>query len=239
MPVHLTGRMCEMDKILQIGKKYNIPIIEDAAQSIGSKFKKISSGNFSSVGCFSAHPLKNLNAFGDAGYITTNDKEIEKKVRLMANHGMKNRNQVTNFGYLSRLDTLQAAILNYHIKNLNKIIKQRRKNAEIYRENLDKKYVFFPKNDSKFFDTFHTFVIQVKKRNMLKKFLEEKNIGTSIHYPIPIHLQKAAYFLKFKKGNFPNAEKQSKTILSLPINQFLKKKEIIYICNIVNSFYRT
>ena len=117
MPVHLTGRMCEMDKILEVANNYSIPVIEDAAQAIGSKYKNRPAGSFGEVGCFSGHPLKNLNAFGDAGYLTTNNEEIAKKVKLLSNHGLKNRDIVENFGYVSRMDTLQAAILNYHLKN--------------------------------------------------------------------------------------------------------------------------
>ena len=237
MPVHLTGRMCDMDQISKISKKYKIPIIEDAAQSIGSKFNKIPAGSYSKIGCFSAHPLKNLNAFGDAGFITTNDSKIAKSIRTMSNHGMVNRNKVFSFGYLSRLDNLQAAILNFHIKKLHSVINQRRANASIYKKYLDTNNIYFPQEEKKFYDTYHTFVIQVKKRNSLMKHLAEKGIGTSIHYPIPIHLQKASKSLNYKQGDFPVTEKQSKLILSLPINQFLRKNEIIYICNTINNYF--
>ncbi len=237
MPVHLTGRMCDMKSIMNISKKYNIPVIEDAAQSIGSKFMKSPAGSIGHVGCFSAHPLKNLNAFGDSGYLTTNDSKIASKAKILSNHGMVKRNIVENFGYVSRMDNLQAGILNYHIKKLNRIISIRRKNARLYNNMLNKDYVFIAKTDKNTFDTYHTFVIQVNNRGQLVKYLEKKGIKTSIHYPNPIHLQPAAEFLGYKKGSFPETEQQSKRILTLPINQFIKEEEIEYIAKNINYFY--
>lgn len=238
MPVHLTGRMCSMDKIKLISKKYSIPVIEDCAQSILSKYKTKMSGSWGDVGCFSAHPLKNLNAMGDGGYLTTNNKKIYEKIKSLRTHGMnESRNNVKNFGFVSRMDNLQAAILNFRINNLKRIIKIRRNNVKLYLENLNMNKVYFPYEKKDEFNTYHTFVIQVDKRDQLRKYLREKGIDTAIHYPIPIHLQKASRYLKYSKGDFPVTEMQSKRILTLPINQFLKKKEIIYISNMVNNFF--
>ena len=240
MPVHLTGRMCDMDKIMQIGNKYKIPVIEDCAQSIMSSFKKKMSGSWGEVGCFSAHPLKNLNAIGDGGYLTTNNKNLYQKIKNLRTHGMdENRNNVKNFGYVSRMDNLQAAILNFRIKNLKKIIRIRRHNVNLYLENLDLKRVYFPFENQDQFNTYHTFVIQVDKRDQLKKFLKYKGIDTAIHYPVPIHLQRASKFLGLKNGSFPNSEEQSKKILTLPINQFLKKDEILTYANKLTDFIMT
>ena len=116
MPVHLTGRPCEMDKIMKISKKYKIPVIEDAAQSIGTKYKNKFVGTFGNVGCFSAHPLKNLNAMGDPGYLVTNNKKIAFLTKMLRNHGIEKRNNILSFGYVSRMDNLQAAILNLRFK---------------------------------------------------------------------------------------------------------------------------
>ncbi len=237
MPVHLTGRICEMDKINFISKKYNIPIIEDAAQSISSKFKNKPAGSFGRVSCFSAHPLKNLNAYGDAGYLVTNESEIYKLIKDISNHGMSDRNKIKNFGYVSRMDNIQASILNYKLKMLDKVIYKRRQNAKIYFKKLNKEKIFMPEEKSTEFNTYHTFVIQVSNRDMLKKYLEKKGIFTSIHYPIPIHLQPAAKYLGYKKKDFPETERQSKEILSLPIHENLKKIEILYICEEINNFY--
>ena len=177
---------------MRIADLHSIPVVEDAAQSIGSQYKSRPSGSIGNIGCFSAHPLKNLNAFGDAGFLTTNSKEIAEKAKLLSNHGLKTRDIVERFGFNSRMDTLQAVILNYHLDNLDNVIAKRRENASIYFETLNNKYVFFNKPRDYSFDTFHTFVIQVNERDALKNFLESKGVGTSIHYPIPIHLQPAA-----------------------------------------------
>ena len=236
MPVHLTGRICEMNEIIRISKKYGIPIVEDAAQSIGSKYHNNFSGSFGEVGCFSAHPLKNLNACGDSGFITTNNFQFYSKAKIMRNHGLANRNIVKKFAFLSRMDVLQAAILNYRIKNLDFVISKRRDNAKYYLENLDrKKYKLI--NEKKYqFNTYHTFVIQTKHRNNLIKFLKKNGIETAIHYPIPIHLQPAAKFLGYNKGSFPATEKQSKEILTLPIHQNLERTSLQKIVNCMNNF---
>ncbi len=237
MPVHLTGRMCQMDKILKIAKKHNLKIVEDAAQSIGSMYKEKKSGSYGDIGCFSAHPLKNLNAIGDSGYLTTNSKKIYDYIKILRSHGMANRNVVKNFGYVSRMDNLQAAVLNYRLNDLNNLISKRRKNAKLYFKYLNKKKMLLPTESVHEFNTYHTFVIQVSKRDKLKEYLLKNGINTAIHYPIPIHLQPAAKRLGYKKGDFKNTERQAKSILTLPINQFLKEKEIIFISKKINNFF--
>ena len=238
LPVHLTGRPVEMDKIIKISKKYNIPIIEDAAQSIGTLYKNKPTGSFGEIGCFSAHPLKNLNAVGDSGYLTTNKKNIYLKAKDLINHGMtSNRNSIKDFGFVSRMDNIQAAVLNYRLDRLKEIIDKRRKNAEFYLENLDDTKITVIKEKPYQFNTYHTFVIQVKNREKLINHLKKKGISTAVHYPIPIHLQPAAKFLNYKKGSFPIAEKQANEILTLPIHQNLKKNDLIKITKTVNSFF--
>ena len=237
MPVHLTGRVCEMNPIQKISKKYKIPIIEDAAQSIGSRYFNKQSGSFGEVGCFSAHPLKNLNACGDAGFLVTNNLEIYKKARILRNHGLENRNKVNHFGFISRMDIIQAAVLNFRLKKLNSTIKKRRANADFYFKNLDREFYFLNDEKEYQFNTYHTFVVQLDKRDKLREYLFKNNITTTIHYPIPIHLQPAAKKLGYKKGSFKMAEKQATRILTLPINQFLQEKHIIKISEKINKFY--
>ena len=236
MPVHLTGRVAEMNEILRISKKYGIPIVEDAAQSINSKYRGKKSGSFGEVGCFSAHPLKNLNACGDGGFLTTNNFSIYKKALSFRNHGLVERNIVKKFGFLSRMDVIQASILNYRLKKLNETILKRRKNAKFYFENLDRKKYFL--NDEKLyqFNTYHTFVIHVKNRNNLIKYLKNHGIGTAIHYPIPIHLQPASKYLKYQKGSFPETEKQASEILTIPIHQNLSQSNLNWIVKCLNNF---
>ncbi len=237
MPVHLTGRVCEMDKIVKIAKKYKLKIIEDSAQSIGSKFKNISAGSFGDIGCFSTHPLKNLNAIGDGGFFVTNNRNYYEKALNLRSHGIYKRNIVKRFGYVSRMDNLQAGILNFRLAKLNKVINARRKNVNFYLKYLDKKYYFFPHENKSQFNTYHTFVIQVKKRDDLAKYLLKNGVSSAIHYPVPIHLQPAAKKLGYKKGDFPMTEIQAKKIITLPINQYISEKNIKYISKLFNSFY--
>ncbi len=237
MPVHLTGRMADMQAVNEIADLHNLFVIEDAAQSIGSKVDERLSGSWGHVGCFSTHPLKNLNACGDGGFVTTNDEDVAKKIKLMRNHGMADRNTVETFGYVSRLDAIQAAILNYRIEHLDEVTLRRRANAERYRSLLNENYVLCPAENSRFFDTFHTFVIQVSRRDELQNFLLKNGVQTAIHYPVPIHLQPAAAGLGYQFGDFPKTEFQSKRILTLPINQFVTTKDVEFVADLVNEFF--
>jgi dTDP-4-amino-4,6-dideoxygalactose transaminase len=237
MPVHLTGRICDMDPIMMLAEKYNLAVVEDAAQAIGSKYKGIPSGSIGDVGCFSTHPLKNLNACGDGGFLTTNDEKICAKAKSLRNHGIAVRDSVDSFGYVSRMDNLQAAILNFRLKKLNKIIEKRRNNAQKYFDKIDTKYVYLVKEREYEYNTYHTFVIQTEKRDNLKKYLYNNGINTAIHYPIPIHLQPAAKILNYSKGDFPVTEKQADKILTLPINQSITNSQIKWIVSLVNKFF--
>ena len=240
MPVHLSGRPCKMDRITSISKKYKIPIIEDAAQAIGTKFKNKFVGTFGKVGCFSAHPLKNLNAMGDSGYLVTDNRIIAHKIKLLRDHGIKNRNDITDFGYVSRMDNFQAGILNLRLKKLKSVIAKRRSNAKLYFQNLKNiKEIKLPYEEKNQFNTFHTFIILASKRNELKRYLEKKKISTAIHYPKLIFDQKA-YTNKFKKINskhYPKSKYYVTNILTLPINEFITKNEIKKISNEIINFY--
>jgi len=241
MPVHLSGNSCDMEKISKISKKFKIPIIEDAAQAIGTKFKNKFVGTFGDVGCFSAHPLKNLNAIGDAGYLVTNNDKIAKKAKLLRNHGIEKRSKVLKFGYVSRMDNFQAGVLNLRFKKLNKIIAQRRANAELYYENLKcLKKIIFPNFQKNVFQTFHTYVLIVEKRDKLKNYLQKKGISTAIHYPKLIFDQQAykERFKPIKKENYPVSSKLVNKILTLPINQYLTKAEIKRVCEEIKKFYQ-
>jgi dTDP-4-amino-4,6-dideoxygalactose transaminase len=237
LPVHLTGRMSDMDSIMKISKKYNLTVIEDSAQAIGSKFRSKLSGSYGKVGCFSTHPLKNLNACGDGGFLTTNDPIIYEKAGFLRSHGLVSREQSNHFGYVSRMDSIQAAILNYRLTKLDHVISKRRENAQYYFDNLDSTDIKLPVEKDGEFNTYHTFVIQLEQRDKLKDYLKEKNITTAIHYPIPIHLQPAASQLGYKEGDFPITEKQSKEILTLPIHQYLTNPDLRFVVSQVNAFF--
>ena len=238
IPVHLTGRMCNMDPIMNIAEKNDLIVIEDAAQAIGSKYKNQLSGSMGHVGCFSTHPLKNLNACGDGGFITTNDEKLYNFTKSLCSHGMQKRNVVNQFGYVSRMDNLQAAILNFRLAKLDKIIEKRRSNARLYNNGINDESVFIPVESDYEFNTYHTFVIQFEKRDLLQSYLKENNIDTAIHYPIPIHLQPAAKYLGYNHGDFPIAEKQAENILTLPVNQSLSNKEINIVIEKINQFLK-
>jgi dTDP-4-amino-4,6-dideoxygalactose transaminase len=236
MPVHLTGRICDMGAITAIAGRHGLKIVEDAAQSIGSTYHGRHSGALGDVGCFSLHPLKNLNAAGDGGLLVTDDDAVATRVARLRNHGMSDRNTVVEFGYVSRLDTLQAVILRHRLARLPGVIDRRRSNAALYRQLLDRRHVFFPDERPETVDTYHTFVIQVEGRDALKARLAEAGIGTAIHYPVPIHLQPAAARLGYRAGDFPVTEAQAERILTLPVNQFVSEDDIAYVAAEVNDF---
>ena len=212
-------------------------MIEDSAQSIGSKFNNQNSGTFGDFGCFSTHPLKNLNAIGDGGFIITNNDNATEKIKKIRNHGMIDRVTVSEWGWVSRMDSLQAAILDYRLLKLQNVINQRRKNAFLYTKLLKNDNIFIPLEKIEEFNTYHTFVIQCKERDKLQMYLSNKGIKTSIHYPMPIHLQPAAKNLNYKKGDFPVTEKQANEILTLPINEFLTRQNIHDISSEILNFY--
>ena len=236
MPVHLTGRCAPMTEIMAIAEKHKLVVIEDAAQAVCAKVDKYTAGNAGHVASFSLHPLKNLNAFGDAGILTTNDDEVAKSFRLWRNHGLKNRDEIIQWGYNSRLDAVQAAVLRTRLPRLDSWIEKRRKNAQQYFQQLEG-LVQLPYEKKNEKHTYHVFVVQCDKRDELKNYLEAEGVETKIHYPIPIHMQEAARALGYKKGSLPKTELQAQRILSLPVNQYLTEDQIDYICGKIKKFY--
>lgn len=237
MVVHLTGRSCNMKSIMQIAKKYKLKVIEDCAQAFGTKYQDKYCGTYGSVGCFSTHPLKNFNAMGDGGFVVTNDLKIYKNISKLRNHGLKTRDRADSVGYNSRLDNVQAAILNFRLKTIKNLFKKRRENANFYIRHLNKKYIFCPPEKKLEFNTYHLFVIQVANRDKLQKYLLKKGIVTYVHYPVPIHQQKM-FKNKLPKVFLPVTESQSKKILSLPIHDGLTTKQLTYVVKAINDFYR-
>ena len=238
MPVHLTGRMADMTPIMELAQRHGLAVIEDAAQAIGSRYENRNSGTFGAINAFSAHPLKNLNAGGDGGFVATDDPAMAEKVKLWRNHGLADRNTVTVWGTVSRMDVLQAELLRLRLRHLDGLIERRRKNADNYRRLLADAPVFIPPCRNHEFNSFHVFVIQVDRRNELQAHLAKRGIQTAIHYPIPIHLQPAAAGLGCKKGDFPVTERQADRILSLPIHQFLSLDDQIYVADEIKAFYQ-
>ena len=237
VPVHWTGRMCDMDQLIHLSKKYNLKIIEDAAQAMGSYYKNVHAGKFSKVAAFSCHPLKNLNALGDSGFITTDDKKIYEKINLYKNHGLKSRDNVEVFGLNSRLDTLNSCVLSIRLKKLKNIIKKRNSNIKLYQKYIKTDQVRIIPKEKNQINSSVIFNIICKKRNELKKYLDKFNIQTLIYYGTPLHLQKPMIKFGYKKGDFPIAEKLCNQVLALPHNQYITKEQIKFISNKINNFY--
>lgn len=236
LPVHLTGSPSNIETISYICKKYNLKLIEDCAQSVGAEFKNKKVGSFGSSGCFSLHPLKNLNALGDAGIITTNSKRMYNWLLQARNHGHLGRDECSFWSHNMRLDTIQASFLLLKLKDLNNIIKKRRKIANIYINEL-KNIIETPTENINSKSVYHTFICKTEYRDELMKFLLKKNIETKIHYPTPIHLLKS-FNKKFKKNSFPISEKLAKKIISLPIGEYLSDSQINYTINNIKKFFK-
>ena len=237
IPVHLTGRPADMDAIMAIAKKYNLHVIEDAAQAVGAKYKNKSVGSFGTTGSFSLHPLKNLAACGDGGVITTNDDVLYSYLTKARTHGHSSRDEVDFWSFNTRIDNLQSAILNVKFNELEKWNNRRRAIASMYREALKHLPIYLPTDTADEYAVYHTFIIQSDRRDVLMQFLLQHGVDTKIHYPVPIHLQKAAAYLGYKKGDFPVTEKQCETILSLPVFPQLTDDEVNYVCEKIIEFY--
>jgi dTDP-4-amino-4,6-dideoxygalactose transaminase len=237
MPVHLAGKMANMKEIMAIAKKHQLYVIEDAAQAVGADWAGEPAGSIGDIGCFSLHPLKNLNAAGDAGVITTNNSQLAEQIELLRQHGLASRNDVQQWGFNSRLDEIQAAILNCKFKGLPEILSKRANNATLYRSLLCGD-VLVPQQPLVGNDANHLFVIQCDHRDELKLYLKENNISSAVHYEIPIHLQPAASYLGYECGDLPETESSAKRILSLPIHQHLTREQIVFVSEKINLFFQ-
>ncbi|MCL9819756.1 DegT/DnrJ/EryC1/StrS family aminotransferase [Helicobacter colisuis] len=232
--VHLYGQAVEMEKIWELAKKYNLKIIEDSAQAHGAIYQGKKVGNLGDIGCFSFYPGKNLGALGDGGSITTNDEEVAIKIRAIANYGSLIKYENIYKGLNSRLDEIQAAILDLKLQFLDADNQQRREIAKIYRENIKNEKIVLPKLYKEESHVWHLFVIRTKDRDKLQEYLKIKGIQTLIHYPIPPHKQNA--YKEWNNLSFPITEKIHKEVLSLPISPAMNKEEAFYIAQILNEF---
>lgn len=236
--VHLTGRPAPMDEILELARRHKLKVIEDAAQAVGAKYKGRPVGSLGDIGCFSLHPLKNLNACGDAGVLVTQDQEIAERVRLLRNHGHPNRDDCSEFSIVSRLDSIQAAILRVKMKGLEEVTARRRENAAWYCSALEGcAQLDCPQDAPEEFGVYHTFIIRCNRRDELKEYLQKQGIGTAIHYPKPIHLMEAGRKLGYHEGMFPMTEKLAARILSLPVYPELTRDQIEFVATAIKKFY--
>tara|TARA_B110000259_G_scaffold170153_1_gene200631 strand:+ start:4757 stop:5854 length:1098 start_codon:yes stop_codon:yes gene_type:complete len=238
VPVHFSGYMTDMRVINKLAKKYKLKIVEDACQSILGSIDKKNAGTWGQTGAFSLHPLKNLNVWSDGGVIVTSDIKLYKKLQLLRNHGLSDRDTVQILGYNSRLDTIQAVVGNWLIPKTHSIANQRIKNAKYLDKHLSKiKELRIPNRPSDFKIVFHLYMIFAEKRDQLLKFCLKEGIEAKIHYPKPMYLQPAVKFLGHKKGDFPVTDRHAKDLISFPCDQHLEIKQLDFIIKTVKKFY--
>ena len=241
IPVHLYGQCCDMDSILEIAEKYNLIVIEDAAQAIGAEYNGRRAGSMGDFGCFSFFPSKNLGAFGDGGIVTTNSDEFFDKLRLLRVHGTHSKYYHKKVGGNFRLDALQAAIVLIKLNYLDGWTKARQRNADKYRElfisaELDSIINLPTEKENR--HIYNQFVISLKeKRDDLRMFLTDSGIGTEVYYPVPLHLQDCFSYLNYRKGDFPVSEYAASHTLALPIYPELSDEQQVYVVEKIKEFY--
>ncbi|MBE0544968.1 MAG: DegT/DnrJ/EryC1/StrS family aminotransferase [Verrucomicrobia bacterium] len=237
--VTFSGNVPEMDRIKAVADKYNLLLFEDSCQSIGAQLDSRPMGSWGEAAAYSLHPLKNLNVWADGGVITTRSAELARKLRLYRNHGLVNRDEIEFFGINCRLDTLQAVVANRLMKETEFITATRIKNAATYdaawQDIAD--CVQPPARRAGVKHVYHLYMVRVKDRDGLLKYLVERGVEAKIHYPTPIHLQPAAAYLGYQRGDFPKAEADCARIITLPAHQHLTEEEIAYTIRCVHSYY--
>ncbi len=232
--VHLYGQTAEMDKIQQLAKKHKLKVIEDSAQAHGAIYNGKRVGNLGDASAFSFYPSKNLGCLGDGGAVTTNDEELYHKIIALANYGSDKKYHHIYKGVNSRLDELQAGILDVKLKHLDSDNVKRREIAKFYLENIKNEKIILPKVHNENSHVWHIFAIRTSNRDALKSFFEERGIQTLIHYPIPPHKQGA--YTEFVKISYPVTEEIHKTILSLPISPVMTKEEVKSVVEAINEY---
>lgn len=238
IPVHLFGLPVAMDPLIQLAKKHKLVIIEDACQAHGAMYKGKKAGSIGDVGCFSFYPSKNLGAFGDAGMVTTNRRDIGEKLRILRNIGQKEKNIHNILGMNSRLDTIQAAMLRVKLPYLDTWVQKRRQLAYRYNSLLVGLPVVLPVEPESSKSSFHLYVIRTPDRDELKRYLEDNGVLCGIHYPIPIHLQPCMKELGYKRGDFPVSEQSAREVLSLPFYPELRIEEVDVVVHTIRRFFK-
>lgn len=236
MPVHLNGRICEMDKLMDIAERHNLLIIEDSAQALGATFDGKKGGSFGLTGCFSFYPAKLLGAAGDGGLVSTNSEGMAEKIRLLRDHGRLTKNDLAFYGFNSRLDNLQAAILNLKLKYLPQWLERRRELAMLYHQgfsDLPFKLPVPPESEGRYYDVFQNYVIHTSEREGLVAHLRECDIETLISWSKPVHHNEA---LRLKHFKLPVTEKLCKEVLSLPMNTELSNEQVEYVIDCIRKF---
>ncbi|MEW6382158.1 MAG: DegT/DnrJ/EryC1/StrS family aminotransferase [bacterium] len=238
IPVHLYGQPADMDEIAALAREYDLVMIEDCAQAHCAQWNGRPVGTFGLVGCFSFYPGKNLGAYGEAGAVITNDRSLYEAMMLIHDHGARIRYHHHVIGHNYRMEGIQGAVLSVKLNYINSWTEKRRENANLYGELLkDVVEVAIPKIKPGRTHSFHLYVVRVKERDALMKYLTDHGISTGLHYPVPLHLQKAYAHLGYRRGDFPMAEKMAGEILSLPMYPELTKEQINYVVNQIKNFF--
>jgi len=236
VPVHLTGRIADMDSIQDIADSHGLYVVEDAAQSVGAAYRERRAGSFGICASFSLHPLKNLQVYGDGGVITTDDGSVYDYLLKCRNHGLVNRDECEFWGVNSRLDSIHAAVGRIKLKYLDERNRHHRAIAHRYSEALAD-VVAVPADKPYELPVYHRFMVRTDRRDELQNFLEQHGIETKVNYPVPLHLQPAAASLGYERGSFPIAEDFARTVLSLPIYPELEWDQVDYVIDRVRQFF--
>ena len=240
IPVHLYGQPADMDPILEIADLHGLVVIEDACQAHGALYKGRKAGSIGLAGCFSFYPGKNLGAFGEAGAVVSNDETLIQKIKIIRDHGQAIKYFHDIEGYNGRLDALQAAVLRVKLKKLADWNQSRRQKASLYNKLLSEiSEIEKPFEKDFAISVYHLYVIHTNERDNLMKYLNEQNISTGLHYPLPLHQQKAYHHAGYRKGDFPVSEKLADTLLSLPMYPELTEEQIEYVIDSIKSFFST
>jgi dTDP-4-amino-4,6-dideoxygalactose transaminase len=237
IPVHLYGQPADLQPILDLANEYGLTVIEDAAQAHGAEYQGRKAGSFGLAGCFSFYPTKNLGAYGDAGMVVTNDGAVAERVRMLRNYGEEAKYRNRTQGFNSRLDELQAAILRVKLKHLDEWVDARRRLAVLYNDLLAETPLVVPAEMAAARHSYHLYVVRSQRRDELQQYLQGNGIGTSIHYPLPIHFQNAYQHLDYATGDFPEAERASREILSLPLYPELAEEDVRQVASVLASFH--
>jgi dTDP-4-amino-4,6-dideoxygalactose transaminase len=226
LPVHLYGQAAEMGPLMEIAKKHDLKVIEDCAQSFGAEYRGKKTGSFGDIGCFSFFPSKNLGCYGDGGMIITDDQNLAERLHSLRNHGSRVRYYHDEIGYNSRLDEIQAAVLNIKFKRIDAYNESRRKNAALYNKDLAAPGIQTPVESGDGRHVYHQYTIRLKERDAVKKRLDDAKMSSMIYYPVPLHLQSAYKDLRMGPGSLPVAEQAAREVLSLPMYPELTGEQI-------------
>lgn len=237
IPVHIFGQPVDMDEVLALAKKYNLYVVEDACQAIGSKYKEQEIGSLGVAGCYSFFPTKNLGGYGDGGMIVTNDEELAKKIKILRAHGSNPKYYHSMIGYNSRLDSLQAAMLNVKLAYIDQWNAARRQKAAVYNEALKDLPIQVPFEKENRYAVYHLYIIQTDLRDELMAFLQEKGISSGVYYPVPLHLQEVYKDLGYERESLIESEKAAKGTMALPLYPEMTEEEQQYVISVVREFF--